>query len=218
MRRLAILLLLVGTGALAYVWLTPEHPALPPAPIPEAPPAPEPVLERQVRAIGPQVVTPPPVSIERLERIAPREPLSPLGTAPSLADLPPETKLLYRPNALAAGLIEAEGHRIAFAGITVVEPDEGCIDQGTRWPCGTLARTAFRNWLRGRAIECPEVPRLADAGKTLVRTCTVGGADPALWLVQMGWARAEGTGPYADAQAEAIRQARGIHGRAPGRS
>ena len=121
------------------------------------------------RAIDPEAVAPPALPAEGLERVEPREPLSELALAvppkpPKAPDDWDGTKL-FQPVASAAGLIEAKGYSVAVSGIDIVRQDETCSDDGKSWPCGVRARTAFRAFLRGRAVACtvpPEGDRDAD--------------------------------------------------------
>lgn len=170
---------------------------------------PEPLLrERDGREAAPGI-TAPRLDITELERIDPRAPLSPLGTPEDPTTRPPRETLLHRPVAVAAGTIEAKGHRVSLEGIEIVAPDETCAENGRNWPCGVHARTAFRNYLRGRAISCT-VPG-APGEETVVSRCMIGNADPAAWLVAQGWARAAPGGPYEEEEREAVEAERGIH-------
>lgn len=153
---------------------------------------------------------------EEFQRVSPREPLGELGLA--LPPKPPmssdwEGTVLYRPIAPAGGLIEAMGHTIAIAGLDTVGADETCLFQGEEWACGIRARTAFRLWLRGRAVTCA-VPSEADP-KTVTAQCRLGKQDVGEWLVSNGWARAAPGGPYAEAGEKARAAKKGIFGRPP---
>lgn len=207
--------------------LQPEPEAPEPAPptAPEAPPAaaqPEQRSEagtvapeapaRAVRAIGPDLITAPPVDATRLERVEPRQPLGELALAPDPATMPPAETLLYRPVALSAGLIEAQGHRIRLDGIEALPEDATCESAGRSWPCGLHARGAFRAWLRGRAVSCTVRPVAID--ETVVSACRLGAQDAAEWLAQQGWTRSA-TGAYADVLEEARAAGRGIYGAPP---
>lgn len=157
-----------------------------------------------------------------LERIAPRAPLSDLATPqppkPPKAT-PPERwrpTRLFNPVATAAGMVEAQGHRVALAGIEPVGPDEKCSYDGREWPCGAQARTAFRSWLRARALSC-KVPPEPDR-EIISAECRVGNEDPAQWLTDNGWARAVANGPYADAMRGAEDGRRGVFGAPPKRT
>lgn len=156
-----------------------------------------------------------------LERVQPRQPLSKLGQAssptPPPAPVPVDNTakpvLLYRPVATAAGTIEASGYKIAIEGIDALPPEETCNSDGTTWPCGMAARTAFRNWLRSRAVECT-VP--GQPSEALIATgCKLGKSDLAEWLVQNGWARAKDGTPMAEAMKKAEEAKLGIFGSPP---
>lgn len=158
-----------------------------------------------------------------LERIAPRAPLSELSLASSVpeptvsiaADGNGEEELFHRPVAMAAGRLMVDDRTIELQDIEIVEPDATCSDVGGEdWQCGMQARTAFRSWLRGRAINCNMAG--IDPNATLIRTsCTLAGTDLARWLVENGWARATFSGPYADSQVQAEKKLLGIFGRKP---
>jgi len=211
---------LVLVGAVVFGWGRSERasgPSVPqvaetPSAAPQSPP-PAPKAERVGRQVAPTIAAPP-VDVTQLERVAPREPLSPLGAPEDPATRPPRETLLHRPIAVDAGTIEAEGHRVALEGIEIVSAKETCAAGGRSWPCGAHARTAFRNFLRGRAIACtvPGTP----GGETIVSRCKLGPADPAEWLVARGWAHAAPGSGYEDEEQAAIDAGRGIHGAAPG--
>lgn len=169
-----------------------------------------------IRPVAPDSFAPPLVEHGDLLRIEERQPLSPIGRAPDPRDLPPAPTTLHGPVASAAGAFEARGHKVALAGIEVTAADETCGSGAAAWPCGVHARTAFRNWLRGRALACTVKP--VPVSETVVTDCRVGNADPAEWLVAQGWARATPGGPYAALQAEAERERRGLFGLAPSSS
>lgn len=185
------------------------------------------VTSLQARQVDPDAMAPSGIDNAPLERVEPRPPLSTTlemlpapPTAPTPA--PPPTPvdntakpvLLYRPVATAAGTIEASGYRIALDGIEVVQPEETCImDGGSAWPCGMAARTAFRNWLRSRAVECNVPGQPPD--DIIATQCRLGNADLAEWLVQNGWARAKDGTVMADRMKKAEKAKLGIFGRPP---
>ncbi|MBZ9671158.1 thermonuclease family protein [Mesorhizobium sp. ES1-3] len=191
-------------------------------PVPEesatsAIPAPQPPKPAaHSRAIDPQVVAPPELPAGELERVEPREPLSKLALA-----VPPKPKMpdnwngtkLFQPVAPAAGLIEAKGYSVAVSGIDVVGQDETCTTDGKSWPCGIRARTAFRAFLRGRAVVCLVPP---EGGRDRIAVeCRIGKLDVGQWLVENGWARAAKGGPYVGAGNKAQSAKKGIFGPAP---
>ncbi len=173
-----------------------------------------------VRQIAPDSIAAP--SIEgALQRIAPRPPLAaPINRSsasdqqaqrPQFGPPIPTGKLLYRPVASAAGVIDAEGYAVTLAGIGIVQANEACSDpSGRKWPCGAVARTEFRAWLRGRAVSCD----VSQTPRPIATRCTLDGQDMALWLVENGWAR-NGAGQYDDAAAKAQGEHKGIYGPSP---
>jgi len=227
MRTLGLIVAVFGLATVSIVGLALRDRVIPPGEnfaadrgsIPDAPElnseptpslAPEP---QRVRPVAPDVVAAPPVEPQALQRIAPRDPLSPLGRAPTRADLPPRKTLLHRPHAIEAGVFHSMGHTVRLAGVEPTDDDEACVSDGVSWPCGVHARTAFRNWLRGRALACV-VPALPGR-ETVVSECALGKQDPAVWLVSFGWARATPGGPYTDMEAQARLAQRGLFGPAP---
>jgi endonuclease YncB( thermonuclease family) len=167
----------------------------------------------QIRRVAPGSIAEPEIT-GPLERIAPREPLTaaikPLKREPFGPPVPRGT-LLYRPVAPAAGEIAADGYTVRLAGIKVTPADRTCSDEaGKQWPCGAMARTAFRAWMRGRAAAC-DVPSKPTG---ITTHCTLDGEDMALWLVRNGWAESAG-GQYGDAETEAKREKKGMFGASP---
>ncbi|RUU11485.1 thermonuclease family protein [Mesorhizobium sp. USDA-HM6] len=202
-----------GQGADAV----PEEPATSAIPAPAAPQPPKPPAHS--RAIDPEVVAPPEMLGETLERVEPRAPLSDLALAGP--PKPPKLKMpddwngtkLFQPVATAAGFIEAKGYAVAIAGIDVVKADETCSDEGRSWACGARARTAFRAFLRGRTVVCAVPP---EGGRdTISAECRVGNKDIGEWLVENGWARAAQGSPYVEAGDKASAARKGIFGAAP---
>jgi len=177
----------------------------------EAPPA-APVQDSQEQAAEPPTEEPK----EELERLPARPPLSELASPKS--PTPPESATsgerkstrLFKPVASSAGTIEAQGYKIALAGVEPTAADETCTFEGKEWPCGLQARTAFRSWLRGRAIAC-DVPSQPDQ-QQLLSECNIGKVDLSEWLVSNGWAKAAADGPYADAGRKASEAKKGIFG------
>lgn len=171
------------------------------------------------RPVRPEIVAPPALDGGGLERIAPRQPLSDLALA-----TPPKPKpdaewkgaTLFRPLAPSAGVVAAQGRTVTVAGIEVVAPGETCTDAGRQWPCGARATTAFRAFLRGRAVVC-DIPDGADSGAFTAR-CRLAKQDIGEWLVENGWARADAGGPYGETAEKARKGRKGIYGAAPDRA
>lgn len=170
---------------------------------------------RLVRDVGGGVV-PVPVALSpgaEIERMAvpePKpEPQQVATSVPSMEALKPV--LLFRPVVAAAGVIVAEGRTISLQGIAPVAADRLCQKaDGSRWPCGMMARTALRQFVRGRAVACV----LPDQQLENVHAaCSVGGQDIAEWLIEQGWADAETGSPLARLSEAARAMGRGIHAR-----
>jgi endonuclease YncB( thermonuclease family) len=142
-----------------------------------------------------------------LERVAPRPPLS---KPPE--EEKPATTVYRRPVALAAGLVRSDDKTLQIKDIEPQSAEKMCDGNGKSWPCGMIARTAFRNFLRARALVCDASE---EAGGTLTAHCTVGGRDVAEWLVSNGWALPL-PGTALEAKAEAARSAKlGFYGDDP---
>lgn len=158
-----------------------------------------------------------------LERVEPRAPLSDVYAPPSRkSEAKPvegqedwRVTRLFNPVASAAGRLEVKGHKIALTGIEPVPLDEKCNWNGTEWPCGAVARTAFRQWLRSRAVQC-KVPDVALA-QEIRADCYIGRSDMSDWLISNGWARPETGGPYTEAGDKAKTAGAGIYGAPPRR-
>lgn len=159
------------------------------------------------------------------EREPARPPLSDLGLAST--PTPPEPpapavpvdetepmQLLQRPVAIAAGKLESQGRIVDLQGIEAVPIEQTCeAANGESWPCGMQARTAFRQWLRSRAILC-RLPQ-NDSGAAIATQCSVGNDDPALWLVANGWAKATAGGAYQETGEKAETAKLGLYGDKP---
>ncbi|MGN6467773.1 MAG: thermonuclease family protein [Rhizobiaceae bacterium] len=231
-RRIA--LFLVGAALIAALWFGTQSlrqspvpapqpvtsKAIAPAPV-EAPPASssrQPASRGNSEVSGIRVIAkgsiPGPEIDGPLERVAPREPLT-AATEPlkreAFGPPVPQGTLLYQPLAKSAGEFEAGGYTVRLAGIEVTPPDRTCADEDRpTWPCGIVARTAFRAWMRGRAVAC-DVP---SHPAKITTHCMLDGEDMALWLVRNGWA-GSADGQYDAAEAKARRDRKGIFGPSP---
>ncbi|OHV73271.1 hypothetical protein LCM4579_10080 [Ensifer sp. LCM 4579] len=162
-----------------------------------------------LRSVDPGLFALPEDQLARpLERIAPRPPLSGRDN-----DRKPSTIILHRPIALAAGLVQSGDLTLQFREIEPESVEKVCGENGEAWPCGMIARTAFRNFLRGRALVCDHMEEKPDGAA--VATCSVGGRNAAEWLAANGWAIAL-PGTSLEAATNAARKARlGIYGEDP---
>ena len=172
--------------------------------------------ERQrppARMIAQDMIAPPQLDPDQIERVEARPPLSDLGLAvPPKTPMPDDWRevLLFRPIATSSATFEAMGRTLAISGIQSIEPDRICSFHDAAWPCGQRARAAFNSWLRGRALSCfvpPETERFAVA-----TPCRLGRQDAGAWLVSNGWATALPNGIYGKAEATARRAGMGIFG------
>ncbi|WP_245279216.1 thermonuclease family protein [Mesorhizobium loti] len=165
------------------------------------------------RTVAQDLITPPQLDPDQLERIEARPPLSDLGLAvPPKTPMPQDWRevLLYRPIATSSVTFEAMGRNIAISGVQGVDLDKTCSFHDVAWPCGQRARAVFTSWLRGRALNCfvpPETERFAIAAP-----CRLGRQDAGAWLVSNGWATALPSGIYSKAEAVAKGAQMGIFG------
>lgn len=195
--------------------VTTAAPAAGEIPAPDAPQAEQAKPLLPSRMVAPAVVAPPELAADDLQREAPREPLSQLSLA-----LPPQPKMknewagtpFFRPVAVESAVFESMGRTIAISGVKSVPLDESCDYEGVSWQCGTRARTAFRLWLRGRALVC-QLPD--EEQKVTSARCRLAKQDAGSWLVANGWARADPDGPYVQAEEKARAQKMGIFGTPP---
>lgn len=214
LRWLALPLLLLA-GMLAAMEFWPGKPAGPPAKL-------APQSERQPPAMAPRQGARPAAgetaaALPGYERVAPRPPLGPLA-APATPPPPPDPsdrtgwqeRLLHRPVALEANLLEAEGQRLRLGGIETPPLEATCRDDGGQdHPCGMMARTALRRWIRARAISCraPEKPNPA----VITTSCVLAGEDMAAWMARNGWVT-KADAPALEARLdEARREGRGLY-------
>jgi endonuclease YncB( thermonuclease family) len=122
--------------------------------------------------------------------------------------------LIGQASVIDGDTIEIHGTRIRIFGIDAPESDQLCRNEESElYRCGQKASNALFDFIARRPIECVEVDR--DRYQRAVAVCTVGGTDIADWLVRSGlaldWPRYS-KGDYADAQAEAKREQRGMWG------
>lgn len=165
------------------------------------------------RTIAEDLIAPPQLDPNQLERVEARPPLSDLGLAvPPKTPMPQDWRevLLYRPIATSSVTFEAMGRSLAISGVRGVDLDKICSFHDIAWPCGQRARAAFNSWLRGRALSCfvpPETERFA-----IAVPCRLGRQDAGAWLVSNGWATALPSGIYGKAEAVAKGAQMGIFG------
>jgi len=163
---------------------------------------------RRVRAIEPDVFGSPAfANAGDLERIAPRQPLSDAAERTR-----PKVVLLHRPSSLAAGIVAfGSEQRVRLADIVETPAERTCLtEDGRSWPCGAVARTQQRLFLRNRSVTC-ETNGSAWQGE--IRThCWVGVQNVSSWLAKYGWAEAEPGSALGPLTEEARAARRGLFG------
>jgi endonuclease YncB( thermonuclease family) len=142
-----------------------------------------------------------------LERVAAQEPEKPKAEDEKGIDFP-------RPVAESAGLLAFGDRRLQLAGVTPTPADKTCTgSDATEWPCGMLAKTNFRLFLRLRTVNCDLDD--ADWKGTISASCKIGTQDVSRWLVENGWAEAAAGSALADAGAKAKQDKKGLYGGDP---
>lgn len=161
-----------------------------------------------VRPVSPDLFASPlAAEPQKLERIEPRAPLE---------TRQPETErvkvvLLPRPESVAAGLIAFGPRNLKLADITTTDRMRMCpTAKGGDWPCGMVARTQQRLFLRNRTIACETDS--ADWKGMIEARCRVGELDIATWLAENGWAEAPAGSPLAALTDKARTERRGLFG------
>lgn len=142
-------------------------------------------------------------------------------SAPVPTETPPATPEgkdsveLLRPAVENAGVLSFGKRRLQIAGIIATPADKSCGSEGKQWPCGMMAKTALRLFLRNRTIDC-DLP--SGAWEDMASAaCRLGQQDIGTWLVENGWAEAQPGSPLAAADEKAKQAKQGIHGEDPRR-
>ena len=180
---------------------------------------PEPAIsDSEARNVGGGLIAAPEViegELERLEALPqPTPPAPPKPPEPFKPNNFMRWKLVYNSVISAAGVFDVNGTALVLPGIDIIAANETCTaPNGAEWPCGMVARTAFRNYVKGRAITCkvPDVP----SQDSIAAECLMSGQDMAGWLVEHGWAKAKPDTLYVDLETAAKGYRRGIFGNPP---
>ncbi|WP_075292329.1 hypothetical protein [Pararhizobium arenae] len=167
------------------------------------------VEAKPLRSIEPDAFAAPDTQTgEPLERVEARAPLSQPASRPE-----PKPQVLRHPIAISAGSIRFDNGVVQLEGIEPQSADRQCGTGAAMWPCGIVARTAFRNYLRARALTCT-VPGTTWQGTVNAR-CSIGNDDPARWLADNGWAEATANSPLSRNIEVAKAGNRGFYGNDP---
>lgn len=119
--------------------------------------------------------------------------------------------LLPRPESVEAGLIAFGSRNLKLSDITTTDRMRVCpTSKGGDWPCGMVARTQQRLFLRNRTIACDA--ESADWQGTIEAHCKVGELDIARWLAENGWVEAPEGSPLRGLVEKACSERRGIFG------
>jgi endonuclease YncB( thermonuclease family) len=153
------------------------------------------------RDVTPPEMTPGP----KVDSPLPREPVPPAPPAAA------RWQRFFLPLTNDAATFVVEKKTIHIAGVEPPPVAATCPVEGSEpWPCGRLALTSLRMFLRGRAVECyfPPDGNVVD----ITAPCRVGTSDIGLWLLSEGWARPNdlATDQYRDATHGAVCAKRGI--------
>lgn len=126
----------------------------------------------------------------------------------------PKTVELQRPIAEQAGILSSGDKRVQLAGIVPTATDRTCKGtNGREWPCGMVAKTALRLFLRKRTVNCAMEGE--DWRGTATAPCRIGSQDISTWLVENGWAEAEAGSSLAAASEKAKQTKLGLYGADP---
>jgi endonuclease YncB( thermonuclease family) len=180
-----------------------------PAPAPPLPPKTSPEASMAARPVDDaSQFYPAAVEGKPLEREAAPEPeKKPIVVADKGIDLP-------RPVAENAGIIRFGQRQLQLAGVMPTPVDKICSSaEGKQWPCGTLAKTNFRLFLRLRTVNCDLDS--AEWTGTATAACKIGGQDLSEWLIENGWAEAAEGSAFAEAGAKAKAEKSGLFGDDP---
>lgn len=164
--------------------------------------------EPGVRPVNPDLFASPlAAEPQKLERIEPRAPLD----TGELETERVKVVLLPRPESVAAGLIAFGPRNLKLADIATTDRMRMCpTAKGGDWPCGMVARTQQRLFLRNRTIACETDS--ADWKGMIEARCRVGELDIAKWLAENGWAEAPAGSPLAALTDKARTERRGLFG------
>ncbi|MEO0327597.1 MAG: hypothetical protein AAF217_03260 [Pseudomonadota bacterium] len=164
----------------------------------------QPVMEpaRQVRDVTPEkMLQAPAVDTAMLERLPAFIP-----PAPPKKEKPPQQDRWAQLVIPTPGKLQSGKTQIILSDIKPIPLAQKCVDQsGVTWPCGMLARTELRQFIRGRAIECNPMENETTTIKT---RCRLAGYDISAWLVLTGWAEPTGNF-FQDELAQAKEKGRG---------
>lgn len=124
---------------------------------------------------------------------------------------PASAEITGKARAVAGDRLEIGGVTLQLFGLDAPEPQQACLRNGRRWECGFEAKAALAFRTAGQWVICTE-KGVAEDGVPLV-LCEMGGeGGPEInrWMVEAGWGLADRPPLFADAEAAARAQGRGI--------
>ncbi|PZU83731.1 MAG: hypothetical protein DI528_16280 [Shinella sp.] len=114
------------------------------------------------------------------------EPQRPDATQRQATDGDHEGIDLPRPQTSGAGILTFGEKTLKLADIEPTDPARTCTGAGgTQWPCGMLARTQQRLFIRNRTVNC--TIDSAEWQGTIEAHCRLGEIDLSSWLAENGW-------------------------------
>jgi hypothetical protein len=165
--------------------------------------------EKAVRAVEPDKFVPPfGRNVTGLERIEAR------AVPVVKKDKVPEAgQTLPRPTVGNPGLLTFGDRQVFLDGLKPMARTRTCQSGGSNWPCGEMASTALRRFLRGRSVTC-DIKDADWTGRVTAR-CDLGKQDIAGWLVEHGWAEAAVGSDYVESGQQAMALRLGLYGDDP---
>ena len=107
----------------------------------------------------------------------------------------------------AAGILNSGNVTLHIGDIRPLELDAICqSEKGESWPCGRFARTAMRQLILRRTINCQPAE---EENNRLLAKCRIGSRDIGQWLVGQGWAK-DIDGKYSEQMETAKQSHRGM--------
>ena len=180
-------------------------------PTPAAPPPMERLPANAAAATSPAALPAGQQSIAAVQPPAPAPNVAATAKSPAAKTPEPSApafQIVAKPAVVAAGILETTRGRVTLKDITPLDPAMRCGQGASQWPCGQLALTQLRRFLRGRSVNC-DIADPAWQGDVTAR-CTLGKEDVAAWLVENGWVRPVAGSPYEKAGQEAEAGKRGV--------
>jgi hypothetical protein len=165
--------------------------------------------EKMVRAVEPEKFVPPfGRDVSGLERIEARA--VPVVKKNKVSEA---GQTLPRPTVGDPGVLTFGDRQVVLDGLKPMARTRTCQAAATSWPCGEMASTALRRFLRSRSVTC--AIKDADWTGSITARCDLGKQDIAGWLVEHGWAEAAAGSDYVESGQQAMSLRLGLYGDDP---